>query len=77
MIDPDHKQYETARMKYRNAAQIIHLINPQSHKKIIYDALEKMSNLDLIKYTEYDRKEFIMIPDSENKGEFVQHMLSI
>lgn len=76
MIDPDHKQYETARMKYRNAAPIVHLINPQSHKKIIYDALEKMSNLDLIKYTEYDGKEFIMVPDPENKGEFVQHMLS-
>lgn len=76
MIDPEHKQYETARSKYRNAAQMIHLINPQSHKKIIYDALEKMSNLDLIKYTDYDGKEFIMIPDPENKDEFVQHMLS-
>lgn len=76
MIDPDHKQYETARLKYRNAAPIVHLINPQSHKKIIYDALEKMSNLDLIKYTEYDGKEFIMISDPDNKGEFVQHMLS-
>lgn len=76
MIDPDHKQYETARMKYRNAAPIVHLINPQSHKKIIYDALEKMSGQDLIKYTEYDGKEFIMVPDPENKGEFIQHMLS-
>lgn len=76
MIDPDHKQYETARAKYRNAARIIHLLNPQSHKKIIYDALERMSNLDLIKYTEYDNKEFILVPDSENKGEFVQRMLS-
>lgn len=76
MIDPDHKQYETARLKYRNAAQMVHLINPQSHKKIIYDALEKMSNLDLIKYTDYDGKEFIMIPDPENKDEFVQYMLS-
>lgn len=76
MIDPEHKQYETARMKYRDAAQIIHLINPQSHKKIIYDALEKMSNLDLIKYTEYDGKEFITVPDPENNGEFVQRRLS-
>lgn len=76
LIDPDHKQYETARMKYRNADKVIHLINPQSHKKIIYDALEKMSNLDLIKYTEYDGKEFIMVPDPENKGEFTQYTLS-
>lgn len=76
LIDPDHKQYETARLKYRNADKVIHLINPQSHKKIIYDALEKMSNSDLIKYTEYDGKEFIMIPDPENKGEFIQYMLT-
>lgn len=76
MIDPEHKQYETARLKHRNAARMIHLINPQSHKKIIYDALEKMSNLDLIKYTEYDNKEFILVPDPDNKGEFVQRMLT-
>lgn len=76
LIDPDHKQYETARLKYKNAARMLHLINPQSHKKIIYDALEKMSSQDLIKYTDYDGKEFIMIPDLENKGEFIQHMLT-
>lgn len=76
MIDPDHKQYDTARSRYRNADRIIHLINPQSHKKIIYDAIEKMNTQDLIKYTDYDGKEFIMVPDPENNGEFVQHMLS-
>ncbi len=75
MIDPEHKQYETARLKHRNAAKIIHLLNPQSHKKIIYDALEKMSNQDLIKYTDYDGKEFIVLPDSD-KGEFIQKMLT-
>lgn len=76
MIDPEHKQYETARLKYSNAAGIIHLINPQSHKKIIYDALERMSNFDLIKYTEYDNKEYILVPDPDNKGEFKQHLLT-
>lgn len=76
LIDPDNKQYDTARLKYRNADKVVHLVNPQSHKKIIYDALEKMSSQDLIKYTDYDGKEFIMVPDPENKGEFVQHILS-
>lgn len=76
MIDPEHKQYETARLKHRNAARVIHLINPQSHKKIIYDALAKMSNLDLIKYTDYDNKEFILIPDEKKEGEFCQRMLT-
>ena len=76
MIDPEHKQYETARLRYRNAAKNIHLINPQSHKKIMYDALERVSSEDLIKYTEYDGKEYLSIPDPENAGEYIQYQLS-
>ena len=74
IIDPEHKQYETARKKYTDSMPIVHLIDPQGYKKIIYDALQKMSNLDLIKYTEYDNKEFILL---ENKdGHFVEYTLS-
>lgn len=74
IIDPVHKQYETARKKYTNAAPIVHLIDPQSYKKVIYDSLQKMSNLNLIKYTDYDNKNYLMIPD-EN-GEFTEYKLS-
>jgi len=74
IIDPEHKQYETARKKYTNAMPIVHLIDPQGFKKIIFDSLQKMANLNLIKFTDYDNKDYIMI---ENKnGEFEKYDLS-
>lgn len=74
IIDPEHKQYETARRKYTNSMPIVHLIDPQGYKKVIYDALQKMSNLNLIKYTDYDNKDYLMLQD-EN-GEFTEYKLS-
>ena len=74
IIDPEHKQYETARKKYTNAMPIVHLIDPQGYKKVIYDALQKMANLNLIKFTDYDNKDHIML-DKKN-GEFEKYELS-
>lgn len=74
IIDPVHKQYETARKKYSNAMPIVHLIDPQGYKKVIYDALQKMTSLNLIKFMEYDNKPFILIPNGD--GEFVEYKLS-
>lgn len=74
IIDPEHKQYETARKKYTNAYPIVHLIDPQGYKKIIYDALQKMSNLNLIKYTDYDNKDFVVIENGD--GTFTDYKLS-
>lgn len=65
IIDPDHKQYETARKKYTNAMPIVHLVDPQGFKKIMYDALSKMVKLNLIEFTDYDNKDYILI---ENKS---------
>lgn len=74
IIDPEHKQYETARKKYTNAMPIVHLIDPKGYKKIIFDALQKMASLNLIKFTDYDNKDYIMV---ENKnGEFEKYELS-
>lgn len=68
IIDPNHKQYETARKKYTNAMPIVHLVDPQGHKKIMYDALSKMVKLNLIEFTDYDNKDYLLV---ENKnGEF-------
>ena len=68
IIDPVHKQYETARKTYTNAMPIVHLVDPQGYKKIMYDALSKMIKLNLIEFTNYDGKDYIMV---ENKnGEF-------
>ncbi len=66
IIDPDHKQYETARKKYTNAMPIIHLIDPQGYKKIIYDALGKMTKLNLIEFTDYDKKDYLSIENDDN-----------
>ena len=74
IIDPEHKQYETARKKYTNAMPIVHLIDPQGYKKIIYDALQKMANLNLIKFTDYDNKDYIML--EKKNGEFEKYDLS-
>lgn len=70
IIDPTHKQYETARKKYTDAMPIVHLIDPQGYKKIIYDAVSKMVKLNLIEFADYDGKEYLLM---ENKdGSFDQ-----
>jgi len=76
IIDPEHKQYETARSKYPNAVPIVRLIDPQGYKKIMYASLEKNLKLDLINFTDYDGKEYILIEDKDKKGEFVNHELT-
>ena len=47
IIDPSHKQYESARKKYTNAMPIVHLIDPQGYKKILFDALGKNGKIKL------------------------------
>ena len=64
IIDPEHKQYETARKKYTNAVPIVHLVDPQGYKKIMYDAVSKMVKFNLIEFANYDNKDYIMV---ENK----------
>lgn len=74
IIDPEHKQYETARKKYTDAMPIVHLIDPQGYKKIIYDSLQKMANLNLIKFTDYDNKDYLLLP--KTNGEYDKYELS-
>lgn len=74
IIDPVHKQYETARKKYPLAMPIVHLVDPQGYKKIIYDAVQKMCQLNLIKFTEYDGKDTITIINKD--GELADYELN-
>jgi hypothetical protein len=67
IIDPVHKQYETSRKRYRNAAEIVRLVEPKAYKKIMFDSLEKNLKLGLIEFPEYDNKEFITL--AEESGE--------
>lgn len=75
IIDPEHKQYETARRKYINAMPIVHLVDPQGYKKIIYDALGKMAKLNLIEFTDYDKNKDTLLLEND-KHEFVNYALN-
>ena len=68
IIDPVHKQYVTARQKYTNAMPIVHLVDPQGYKKIMYDAVSKMVKLNLIEFSDYDGKGYIL--QEEKDGSF-------
>lgn len=72
IIDPDHKQYETARKKYTNAMPIVHLVDPQGYKRIMYDAISKMVKLNLIEFSDYDNKDYILIENKEGGFDTVQ-----
>ena len=65
IIDPEHKQYETARKKYTGAAKIVHLVDPSGYKKVMYDAISKMVKLNLIEFTDYDNKDYILVENKE------------
>lgn len=74
IIDPVHKQYESSRQKYVNATFNMHLIEPKSYKVIIYDALEKMSKLNLINFPDYDGKDYLLL--IQDDGEPIEYQLS-
>jgi len=74
IIDPEHKQYETARSKYPNAVSIVRLIDPQGYKKIMYGELEKNMKLDLINFTSYDNKDYLSLETKD--GEFENYILN-
>ena len=59
--------------EYKNAMPIVHLVDPQGYKKIIYDALAKMMKLNLISFTSYDNKDYILL---DKNGEFETYNIS-
>ena len=71
IIDPEHKQYETARKKYTNAMPIVHLVDPQGFKKIMFDAASKMIRLNLIEFTDFDNKDYILVENKDGAFEKV------
>lgn len=74
IIDPQHKQYETSRMKYDHARPIVRLLEPTSHKRQCYFALEEMTRLDLMTFPDYDGKGSIFIERED--GDFETFELS-
>lgn len=75
IIDPDHKQYVTSRMKYVHARPIVHLIEPKGYKTIMFSNFEKMTKHDLIEFPDYDNnKDSIWLTDKN--GEIYEYSLS-
>jgi len=74
IIDPEHKQYETSRIKYSHARPIVHLIEPKAYKSIIFNCLEKMTKHDLMEFPEYDNKDTVWI--TNKKGELEEYVLT-
>lgn len=74
VIDPEHKQYESAKRKYKNALPIVHLLEPASYKRLMYSAFEKMSRAGGISFPDYDGREFLVLQDKN--GEPYEYRLS-
>lgn len=76
IIDPDHKQYETSRLKYIHARPIVHLIEPRGYKTIMFSSFEKMTKHDLMEFPEYDNnRDSIWLTDED--GELYEYTLSM
>lgn len=72
IIDPDHKQYETARKKYTGAMPIVHLVDPKGYKNIMYDSVSKMVRLNLIEFSDYDNKDYILVENKDGGFDTIQ-----
>ena len=51
---------------------IVHLVDPQGYKKIMYDAVSKMVKLNLIEFANYDNKDYIMVENKDGSFDTVQ-----
>ncbi len=76
IIDPEHKQYVTSRMKYTHARPIVHLIEPKGYKSIMFNNFEKMTKHDLMEFPDYDNNKDSIFITSES-GEIETIELSI
>lgn len=77
IIDPEHSAYESARKRYPDNKPIVRLREPKKLKTIMYDSLAKMIKQNLIKFTTYDGKDYLLIGDeNDSRGEFIQEFLN-
>ena len=76
LIDPEHKQYETARKSHPNAYPCVRLIDPQTGKVIAYEALSELFKLNLISFTQWDRKDHLLIGEGDDLSEYKIYELS-
>lgn len=77
LIDTTHKANETAKNVYRNAVDIMKLVDPKGNRSLIFQAMKDMVRLGVVEFpTEYDvSKDYVVFVD-EN-GEERRHSLSL
>lgn len=70
IIDPVDKDYEEDRYIHTDDAPIVHLLEPSKYKAKIFGALEELSKLNLITFTNYDghSSELLLEDKSESSG---------
>ena len=67
LIDRRHKANETAKEKYPDAVDIIHLVDPRANRNLIFQAIEDMVKLGVVEFpTDYDvSKDYIIFTNEE------------
>ena len=67
LIDRRHKANETAKEKYPDAVDIMHLVDPRTNRNLIFQAIEDMVKLGVVEFpTDYDvSKDHIVFTDEE------------
>ena len=67
LIDRRHKANETAKEKYPDAIDIMHLVDPRANRNLIFQAIEDMVKLGVVEFpTDYDvSKDYIIFTDEE------------
>ncbi len=75
IIDASSEEYDAYVGQYPGARKILKMLSPQKYKKILFDALIEMMELDLITFPDtYDGKGYLLLPDAD--GELKQYRLS-
>ena len=66
IIDKNHKANETSAKRFKDAIDIMKLVDPKAHRNEIFDAAEKMTKLGVVTFpADSDGKDYILSIDDE------------
>ena len=73
IIDRSHKANETSSRRFRDAIDIMKLVDPKAFRNEIFDAAEKITKLGVVTFpADFDGKDYILsIDDSGNENKYV------
>lgn len=75
LIDTNHKANETAKYQYKDAVDILKLIDPKGNRNNIFESISKMVKLGIVNFpAEYDDKDYLFYID--DSGEEVKYNLN-